>query len=239
MAQRKFRIVKRRANPASGNTSVTGSDVREAAGPAGENGSGESTTTDPNAIAGTTATPTTIAGSAEDEDISTQGPVDPATVQPRRGRGRPRKADEGGVPSPTPPRKTLKLKTTSYEKLLIGIHAGIGELLKTPEFAIDMDEATYLREVFFDMAKAYGWGLAAVDPKTEATINAAIAVGLIYIPRLKATSNRAKANKPRLVPQPSRPVAPPVNIPQPIRVPEPMRPAATVEDALNDFISGY
>jgi hypothetical protein len=203
MATGKFRIIKRRTGKTSGSNVGSGKETGNSVSLDSETGREEpiGSGTESSASIAAGAIPTTIAGTGsetEDIEIHAQGNVvDPAQVPPRRGRGRPRKVDVGmGVSSSPPPtRAKKKIPGATFEKLLIGLHAGMAELLKQPEFAIDADEATVLREAFFGMAEAYGWSLGTVSPKTEATINAAIAVSIVYGPRVKRAMDKPKRPK--------------------------------------------
>ena len=248
MAARKFRLVNKGTRKAGASAGGTGSNVQGIDGPGEENGEQQSPISGtPSTNANTESTDTGTR--SEKTDVQAGNAVDPATVQPRRGRGRPKgsktatgpKVVESGT---TPINRKKAIDPVTFEKVLVGIHAGIAALVNTPEFAIDMDDAAILRENFQALAKAHGWGLGAVSPKTEATINAAIAAGIIYYPRFKAARLRARQEKlkvmprvqatpPKVAPQPPpKPPAPNPHVPPP-----PVIVNGRMPDAIDEFLA--
>jgi hypothetical protein len=160
-------------------------------------------------------------------------PVDSGTPDADAGSdtpaGEPRRNRNGRIDGRTkaaraergPSKAQVSVKSLDLADLLYSIH-GMGALiLKCPELEIDKKDADKLSDALETVNQHYG---VAVDPKKAAIINLIAVSGGIYIPRLIAFAARRKtdsAARPAPVainnrmPQSSRPMPVPSNIPTP------------------------
>lgn len=109
----------------------------------------------------------------------------------KRGRGRPRKdAGSGASGGSGSPARASAGKTkgappdaVGIESLLFVIHAGLAGATKTPEFALDKDEAKELGQAVANVNAHYG---KVLDPKTVAWVALVMVAGKVYGPRVGA-----------------------------------------------------
>lgn len=77
--------------------------------------------------------------------------------------------------------------------MLYSTHMILAAALKTPEVALEKDEAKALAEATAEVAKHYP---TAISPVTIAWVNLATCVGLTYVPRVYMISKRNADKKP-------------------------------------------
>jgi len=85
------------------------------------------------------------------------------------------------------------------------IHAGLAGVTKTPEFALDKEEAKELGQAVASVNAYYG---KVLDPKTVAWVGLVMVAGKIYGPRIGAWKLRTDMEKASNPPKQSRPAQP-------------------------------
>jgi len=150
-----------------------------------------------------TSAPSSVAGIEPNSEA-------PATTPPKRGRGRPSKAEQqlresvGAAPTGEttsgakrgPKPKGGKSDPGTLAKSLMGIHTVVAMVTRIPEAQLKEDEAQALAEGICAVCEEYG---LAIDGKTGATMQLVGALGMIYGPRIffykmRIAQEQAQAN---------------------------------------------
>lgn len=78
------------------------------------------------------------------------------------------------------------------ESVLLSIHGMMAAALKTPELALEKDEAQAMATAIAEVSRHYPM---TIDPKTMAWINLASCASMVYGPRLYMISTRKNGEK--------------------------------------------
>lgn len=116
--------------------------------------------------------------------------TDPANAtgkRPRKPRG-PNRPKDGASTA----QGSTRVISAQLDALLFGLHTMAATLLHEPEFAINADESKVLAEAIEKMANAYNLS-AVLSPKTAATVDLCIAVGIVYGPRVMKLMNKPRS----------------------------------------------
>lgn len=142
------------------------------------------------------------------ESTGDDGIIDPATLTSGSGdstgtdtgtgkrRGRPRGSKNGTTGNKGGGRSASQT-ASNIETMLFSGHMMLAAFLKTPELALDADEAKKLSEAVSTVANLYEVPL--LDEKSQAWLGLAMCGGMIYFPRVVAVMNNRKKNRPQAV----------------------------------------
>ena len=95
----------------------------------------------------------------------------------------------GRKPGSTNKPKANTASVVGIEKILLSTHQMMAAFLSVPELAIDEQEAALIASASAEVAKHYD---IVPDPKTQAWINLAMALGAVYGPRAYIIYNKSR-----------------------------------------------
>lgn len=118
----------------------------------------------------------------------------------------------------------------TIEQSLIGIHALLAAMTKTPELALDSDESKPLAVAVSEVAKHYD--IPGLDAKTVAWMGLIMVAGKIYVPRVMLVQQRLEREKQERKPSNVVKLVEPEQ-PKPVKQPKSKQPPQQEIDPLN------